>query len=212
MEINDIFQIIDDFDNATFEQCKNHLYRNIDFHIISESEVRRVDLKEKLATIIKQYPYIPRKNYEISFVEYAEGILSHYVSISKRDIRDYNYEMQRQQLAESLSKGGTSLSALEDYFLVFLSVCRELTSIGDYEKKAQVRNVTYYLTPEDVESIEKIWHNAVKYDSTERKVILKIKEKTSTKTHEFKSNERLFLYILSVLLLFRILQFEGEIR
>lgn len=207
MNINDLYTIIDDYNADAFRSCVDFLYKQL-FRVTPKADIRRIDLKEQIANAFIHNKF-PEKDIERTFVKYSEGIITYYTSFVGK--RDEQYVSRRKELAHLLSKGGSSLEVVEDYFFIYLSQCYCFSDEGDFHGTHKTVEVNYYLNQTDLNTIINIF-NKVKYYYTIKTVKPFLKQSQDKQEFNlFKDSDKLFIYILNILLLYRIIQYEGEI-
>lgn len=195
-----LYAVIDELDDNMFTQCLKVLYPALNFRALKMEDIRRVDLKEKLTDYF-EYSAVGN-DLEALYAESCEGIIARYASFKSE--RDAAYSEARKETAKLLKENKDELTDLENYAMVFLSECREL-SFADSKKSAEVKNAVYHLSAADFETAEKIKNSAKEYISSKRKIP---GEMFSVKGIE--NNAALLVFTFNVLLLGRIMQFEGE--
>ncbi len=207
MDLNDLYSIIDDYGDATFEQCKHFLYKRL-FYVTPEEEIQRSEFKEKIATVFLLSKY-PTERIERDYTEITEGIINRYVTLESA--RDLEYEKLRKQLALDFQRHNSSLESVEDYFLIFLSQCWDFTNDGNYDKHYKTKEVNYFLGKPDIETINKIWANIDEYSKPKKEKRFLRTEEEVIYVYKLNNNLKKFVLIVNSLLLFRILQYEGEL-
>ncbi len=228
MTLTDLYKIIDDYDDDAFIACREALYNYLDFHVIQPEEIRRIDLKEKLAEFFIKNKI--EENIEKKFITSSERISDYYIIIESGSDRICRYDELRKKYAEKLLQEKSSLATLENYILVYLSHFRgQMEAYNKYiirnlisskqpkitHVKAKIKQAEYYLYTTDIEVLKYICSKAYKYYADNNGIVDQairlLKRPANQKTKNLTDTERLSLYILGVLFFYRILQIEGEI-
>lgn len=207
MDLNDLYDIIDNYSDAAFERCKSLLYKPL-FSVTPESEIRRVDFKEQLTSFFKLKKY-PQKHFERDFVKYTEGIVEKYIVFESE--RDKKYDSERKSLVQALLKDDVPLEFLEDYFFIYLSQCFQFSDKKAFNGSYRTKDVNYYINKTDLLTIANIFNKADYYYiyKTVKRPIIQDKEEKQLRA--FRDDEKMFVYIISVIMYYHILQFGGEI-
>lgn len=209
MDISDIFSIIDEFDSSTFEACRETLYRHLNFKVLKIVDVRPVDIKEKIEDFFDRYMNGRKiKNqFEISYAMLIENIMD--LHIEPKSERDSRYRQLASKCVCELKNGTGDISTLENLVLVYICQFREykkLSAKSNVEEILSISGTEYLLSSGDVHVVDYIY-NMIKYCTREPQKLLigKIKEKK----RELSYFEKQLLYIITILIAYRILQYEG---
>ncbi len=212
MELTDLFQVVDQYDEQVFVACRETLYESLGFKVLPIAEIRRVDLKEKLADFFCYNETGKKSNgsFEKPFASFVQrAIGEHFVFNSEREKK---YHSLVETYIASINKGTADLSTIENLVLVYISdfcVYKGYFQDKKREGRLQVTDITYYLDRDDVDVAKYVFDEiTICHRYTQRKGI---KRKEETVIERFSESERLFAYVISVLFIYRILQYEGEL-
>lgn len=212
MELKDLFDVIDQYDDQVFNSCRSTLYNALEFKILSEEEIRRVDLKEKLAVFFcfNETGKASEGHFEIPLASYIRRAISaHFVFTSEREKR---YLSLIDTYISSIKEGSADLSTVENLILIYISdFCVYKSNYQDYNREEilQVTNIKYYLDRDAVDVAKYVLDEiSICHRHTQRRGI---KRKEETVIERFSESEKLFAYVVSVLFIYRILQYEGEL-
>ncbi len=124
-------ELISDLTDSYFSRCVNLLYPVLGFEYLAESDVRRIDLCEKIATLPWRCSMSPR-NVKIGAVQDYISALEFYMDnylICKKGCIAEAYHAHAKQLAAEL-KAAPTVQGTESLFAIYLGLARELYQSG----------------------------------------------------------------------------------
>ena len=209
MKLDDLFQVIDDYNEDVFERCKDTLYTGLGFIVLKKEEIRRNDVKEKLAELFSNNESIKEAEGNIakplaSFIQRAFS--THLVFDSER-VKEY--KSLADKYITKINKDSDNISIVENLILIFISFFYDYKEYFQEKKREgilKVSNTQFILYEDDVDVADYILQTVSICERYEKGVVKK-KQKVSY----FKESERQLAYIITVLFIYRILQIEGEL-
>ena len=210
MELSDLFQVIDQYDEQAFIECSDALYEAMGFAVLRKDDIRRIDLKEKLATFFRYNETCVKAggHFDKPLASYVhKAVAEHFIFGSERTEK---YNSLLETTISSVNSGSADLSTIENLVLIFISdfsVYRSYFQGKKRESKLQLLNVPYYLKRDAIEVAKYIFNEiSICGRHTQRAGLRK-----ASVVERFQDHERVFAYVITVLFVLRILQFEGEI-
>lgn len=205
MDTNDFLRIIDEFEPETFERCKLKLYDTLRFRVLKPSEIRPCDMKERL---VHYFNTNTAANSTKSFTEvrYALYLASVLKTLCGENAVHDKYSDMFLKCIDTVRDMSADINTLDKLVLVYCSRLRGIAKIGT----CAACNVDYYIYPSDLETADYVLNSVDVRERKEKKGIKFKKEKEYTEV-KFNEHEKRFLYIITVLLIYRILQYEEEI-
>ena len=209
MELDSIYKIIDEYSEPAFQACKNALYNVLDYKVLRPEDIRTVDLKEKLTEFLFKYMNPDSADYAFRFATFAEQLLPFHIIAGSQRVS--KYADRSKELLSEMKTGLAPLTVVENFLVIFISHFRSYLEANSEkeERPITITEANYYLIPEDIKTIEFI-HNNIHILKVEQKKNI-LKRQPSTYFKRMAQTDASFLYVISVLIFYRILQFEGEI-
>ena len=209
MNLDTVFQIIDDYNQPAFEACSDALYDILGYKVLQRKDIRKIDLKEKLAVYLTSANMT--ENLEKLFVSSAEPLVRFHVEIVPGSERIKKYDLLRKKTADSLTPENSPISTLENYVLIYLAQFRSHMKLNNSlsDCKIQISDAEYCLYKNDIDVLNYIknYCHIIKQES--RKKL--IGKQVDIKIHRLNQEQSSLIYIIGILIFYRILQFEGEI-
>lgn len=159
----DYEKLIDDMNDVTFAFCIQYLHPVFEYHVMTVDDMRRIDLKEQLASL------------KVSFEEEKgkkQGLLNYYVSLIKKYFEDQlkcgentradRYKARAYELmGDAISKKGTAKD-VEDYIVIFVSMFRKYIEISKLPNQPTIDDIENELRLEDIDLLLRIYDNNIK--------------------------------------------------
>ena len=200
------YQILDEYSVPAFTECAKALYGMLNYKFLEVEDIRKADIKEKLPDCTSYKHLFEKENSITRYTDIIIGILQNYIETDNE--RNIKYFHRAENCAEGLNSP-KRLQKLEDIVLVYLSELRELRALvenGKTKKSVLIDEAEFYLYSQDFEIIKYAFNNLNSY-TLEKKVF----GKESQKTKKLDNEEKKFVFILTVLVFYRVLQMEGEL-
>ena len=153
MELAVFYQIIDEYDNQTFEACRDTLYDALNYQVLKKEDIRRIDLKEKLAVFFQhnQACSNAKEHFEQPLASYIERAINEHLIFS--DNRTKKYYGLAQKYISMLKNGTADLTTIENLIVIYISSFREYKRKNRGKKiegKEKLGQTDFYLNRESI--------------------------------------------------------------
>jgi len=186
-------KIIDAMSSEAFEQFSENVYNELHYNVLTLAEVRKVDAKEKLISMIKTT--ITGKDKSLDFyVSEIKKYLDNYV-LCKKGSRAESYMAKANNLIASIEKNKRTDNDIEDVVKLYISLMRRSL----HSKEDEIDNLNFSVSSDDYQFIKGLLTKKLK---SKKRVAINLPSQS-------KENKEL-VYIDTALYLTRILEKEGE--
>lgn len=205
----DYIQIVEDLNDQAFQFCVEYLYPLLNYQVLKQSDMRRVDLEERLVVYGNTIPRDENGQ--------KQGALNHYFFVLKLYFNDFlkckpgtKAEKYRNRAIElmdhALSEEG-SIEDIEDVVQIYIALFRALADDLDHIEKYSIIGLTFDVFKEDADLLNRIREHKKIVPSG---IVVKqdIFDKIFGSDYEINAAIK-FAYMNSILILCRCLQKRG---
>ena len=196
--------LVERLSDSAFKLCVHILFPRLGYVILSEGDVRRIDLKEKLYTLLSPY---------FSKGKSSASAFDRYVSTIEGEFRDHlqcadgsgaaKYHVRAMDILNLAEGKDYDLADLESLFVIYLALFRSRITSG--EKKAPIVSADLTVKPEDHVILKQIVnYRAVQIRPQQLKTAVISATSKATLPREA-------AYIINVLLYCHLLQLQGDL-
>lgn len=203
----DYIKIIDEMSDEAFSFCVSYIYPLYNYRVLSESDIRKVDLKENLMRIASLIPKELSKMGVLNYYLYEVKLYLDSILICKEGSRAELYKARIiSAMEKALSEDGT-IEDVDDAFFGFMSLLHTLRDKINENAKYVIINPKFTVDQKDAYILKELYENKKrtpegidgKKGFIDKKLSLEID----------KINARKFFFINNIIFLSRALQSFG---
>lgn len=201
--------IIDDYNEQAFRDCVNQLYPMFNYIVTTRNDIRKIDLEEKLLQLEKNYLLEKEKHY--SWVKSKTPVEAFAEEIEYFVDNQFNpgksvkaYQQKAKNIVKSLKHGEYSIDGLEDLVKIFICFMRCYWPTWK-NTNSKLNSFVFDIQSEDSEMLSDFRkHRFIRCSETEGVI------RKKTTDYHFLQYSIDYIYIITILIYYRLMQFEGE--
>lgn len=153
--------IVDELSDSAFRFCVSQLFPLLNYHILQPSDVRKIDLKEKLFDLTTVTPKAAKAEQKGTCNYYLYAIKMYFDSMfsCEENSRAAKFKARGYASIETALSENGELNDVDDVFLVFLSMYREYIKHQASDKKFLIKDLFFTAEMDDAEAIGRIPEN-----------------------------------------------------
>ena len=199
----DYGKMIDAYSEGALRHCIDLLFELFNFRFLTPADIRRIDLKEKVYALAEEYAPGKGKDKEApTAIKYAEALDfpfdNGYMPCEKGSIAEA-YSKRAIELIKRVKEKKADMEDLEDLFMVYTCLSREIIPSLKAKKKASASSVSFGVKKKDAALFAEL-----------RGFPFKTQTPIAALSTNQSEKQKQFAYLNNILFYIRLMDYQGE--